>query len=350
MNEPIPLVFRTVKLTEHQVNQYTTEFFNCYQIKKSPLLFKADLRRLLKNRLVETVEFDEIQPFIRTINSLDFPTTIKVGQKFAVLEFSFSVVWREVTVLGFTIPKIIEKIVLTRNGEINYIQITDSDTNPRLSPINVVYGSIIQAAYFKKQSDAEQALSLLALTLPDNWTMDTSYIFGSNDNISESNFKSFQNIISDNKRLLNTFDSFEKTMLIETLDQKYHLLPNGSLRYCWDDVFIYDNVEFYDSTVTLSGLSFPAIVKRATQLSKIVRLIELAPGYRNLNIIENGMERSATVGDFYEFATKKDVIVSSPYSKTVKQNWIIMGYEWKCNKELTNVDYSSRIVNVSLTE
>lgn len=346
----IPLIFSSIQLSENQTNRYTSEFFDCHQIKKSPLLFKGDLRKLLRNRLVETIEFNEIQPFIRTINSLDFPKTIKTGQQFAVLEFSFSVTWREIEVLGFTVPKLITKIVLTKTGEINYIQFTDGDTYPRLSPVNFVHGSIVQAAYFKKQSDAEQALSLLSLTLPDNWTMDISHLFRSNDSISESSSKSFQNIISDNKRLLNTFVSFEKTMLIETVDQKYHLLPDGSLQYYWDYEVIYDNVEFYDPTVTLSGLPFPTIVTRAMQLSKKVKLIESAPGCRVLNIIENGKERGSTVGDFYEFATNKDILVSSPYSKIVKQNWIMLGYDRKGNKELTKVDYSSRIVNFSVMD
>jgi hypothetical protein len=172
----IIIKFNTISLAETQLQNYAIKYFECYNIEQSHSKFISNVKRLASTKLTESEEYSEIQPFIDAIHRVDVSKKIKVGDMFAVLNFEINFAWKEIIGTGFITPKEVANIKLRGNGSINYIQFTDGDRYPRLNPATFNGKPIMQSAYFVNENDAEKALTMLSIAVPNEWTLDLDSI------------------------------------------------------------------------------------------------------------------------------------------------------------------------------
>lgn len=176
VNEAIQLKFHTTELLPDQYWNYVIAHFEQNNINRSHPSYITNLRTIKESRykLTESQEFEDIQPFIRAINRIDSKKTIKVGDKFAVLNFEIIYYHKEIIVYGFTKPTTVAAVKLHADGTINKIRFEDGSVYPRQNKVTLNKRSIEQAAYFETEKEAEHALTMLRLSLPDEWDFDSS--------------------------------------------------------------------------------------------------------------------------------------------------------------------------------
>lgn len=170
----MPLKFETLNLKNSQIEEYTKKYFECHNIDQPHGKFISNIKRLSK--INESTEATDIAPFINMLQRIDSKKSIKIGDKFAVLEFEIIFTYKEINGRGFITPKEVAEIKLHQNGKINYIKFTDGDRYPRLTPARYEGKPITYAAYFSNKNDARQALTAIILAVPDDWDLDISDI------------------------------------------------------------------------------------------------------------------------------------------------------------------------------
>jgi len=214
-SKDVPLKFHTIELEPKYFRNFVVEWVNANNIEPgftgshvSNLRTIEDERKI---KLSETKEFDEIQPFIEAINRVDSKKTIKVGDTFTVLSFHIMYFHREIEVTGHTTPAKVTKISLHKDGTIAYLAFDNGEQYPRCNKVTIKKGPIEQAAYFDTEQEAEHALSMLRLILPDGWELNTSGL----------------NIPTDREGL-NESATFNRMYRI-TDDEKYHSIVNREL-------------------------------------------------------------------------------------------------------------------------
>lgn len=181
VGESIALDFHTIELEQHEIKPYIKQFFESYNINRHHIASVSNIKRFA--RLAETQETKDVAPFINAINSVDTTEQIKVGDNFSVLAFEIISAWKEINASGFTTPK--EVVDIKMHGDkINYILFSDGDRYPRLTPATYQGKPVIQTAYFDNKQSANQALTVLSLKVPDQWTLNTDDV-DTNKNISE---------------------------------------------------------------------------------------------------------------------------------------------------------------------
>ena len=170
----VPLIFKTLNLKNSQIAEYTKKYFECHNIDQPHGKFISNIKRFSK--INESTETKDIAPFINMLQQVDSKKKIKIGDKFAVLEFEIIFAHKEITGRGFITPKEVEEIKLHNDGKINYIKFTDGDRYPRLTHAHYEGKPITYAAYFTNKDHAQQALSAIIMTIPDEWDLDISDI------------------------------------------------------------------------------------------------------------------------------------------------------------------------------
>lgn len=173
-DKDVPLIFKTLDLKNSQIEEYTKKYFECYNIDQPHGKFISNIKRLSK--INESTETKEIASFINMLHQIDSKKKIKIGDKFAVLEFEIIFAYKEINGRGFVTPKEVEEIKLHSDGKINYIKFTDGDRYPRLTPARYEGKPVTYAAYFANKNYAQQALSAITLAVPDEWDLDISDI------------------------------------------------------------------------------------------------------------------------------------------------------------------------------
>ena len=195
--------FNTSEIDEGELYSYYKKKYELYESKKFPHRIISSIKH--KN-ITETDSHGEIGHFINTIEKIDFTNKIKVGDQFAVLDFEINFAWKEITGRGFTKTKRITKISSSR-GKINYVEFDDGDRYPRLNKQifnnNGKLRPLEYAAYFKTTKDAEHALMLLELTVPNNWSIDVTEVERINDISETVNDKLFFSGYEKKKEVLN---------------------------------------------------------------------------------------------------------------------------------------------------
>ena len=189
--ESIDIKFFTIDLTDKEIIEYSQDFFEVYNVDKPYLKFVSNIKRSVKNKVIESTEHNQIKPFIQMINSLDSLKKIKVGDQFAVLAFEIVFAWKEINGFGFTDTNEVAEIKLNSNNTIDYIKFTDGDRYPRLTPATYNNKPIVQTAYFDNKDKAKQALVSLLLKVPSDWDIDISNINGAevNENFADGKVK-----------------------------------------------------------------------------------------------------------------------------------------------------------------
>ena len=173
-DKDVSLIFKTLDLKNSQIEEYTKKYFECYNIDQPHGKFISNIKRLSK--INESTETTEIASFINMLHQIDSKKKIKIGDKFAVLEFEIIFAYKEINGRGFVTPKEVEEIKLHSDGKINYIKFTDGDRYPRLTPAHYEGKPVTYAAYFANKNYAQQALSAIILAVPDEWDLDISDI------------------------------------------------------------------------------------------------------------------------------------------------------------------------------
>lgn len=128
-------------------------------------LYSGIRRRVVK----ESSEQTEITPFINRLQSIDYKGEIKVGDMFSVLNTDINFSGKEIIIFGFINPKEISKISLNPNGKINYIMFSDGDRYPRQVPATYKGSLVVFSSYFNSAQSASKALTMLSLSVPDQW-------------------------------------------------------------------------------------------------------------------------------------------------------------------------------------
>ena len=171
-DEGVELKFNSNSLNESQIYSYFKKKYSLYESEKFPQRMVSSIKKIN-----ETDNHNEIKQFIHRVETFDYPGRIKVGDSLAVLDFEINFAWKEIEGRGFTQAKRITKISADGAG-INYIEFEDGDRYPRLA--KATFGDKQQpmefAAYFKKSNDAEHAITVLGLIVPDTWEYNTSEI------------------------------------------------------------------------------------------------------------------------------------------------------------------------------
>ena len=170
------LVFNSVELSENQIKNYAKKYFEAYTIDRPFGKFVSNIKKFGSTKLNESKEMASIEPFIHGIHQVDSKRTVKAGDTFSVLSFDILFAWQEIEVSGFTTPKQVANVKMHSNGTINYVEFTDGDRFPRLTPATYSGKPVVQTAYFDDKNSAEQALTMLLLKVPNTWTVDTSGI------------------------------------------------------------------------------------------------------------------------------------------------------------------------------
>lgn len=158
-----PLKFNTNAIAGDKIYEYYKLKYKNYQSESFPQRMVSSLKQLN-----ETEEHNNIKPFIDRLLSLEIPKSVKVGDSLAVLDFEINFAWKEITARGFTQSKIITKITHS-GGKINYVEFEDGDRYPRQTPAVYSGRPAEYAIYFKKPNQAEQALTIMTLAVPDGW-------------------------------------------------------------------------------------------------------------------------------------------------------------------------------------
>ena len=171
-DEGVELKFNSNSLNESQIYSYFKKKYSLYESEKFPQRMVSSIKKIN-----ETDNHNEIKQFIHRVETFDYPGRIKVGDSLAVLDFEINFAWKEIEGRGFTQTKRITKISADSAG-INYIEFEDGDRYPRLA--KATFGDKQRpmefAAYFKKSNDAEHAITVLGLIVPDTWEYNTSEI------------------------------------------------------------------------------------------------------------------------------------------------------------------------------
>ena len=171
-DEGVELKFNSNSLNESQIYSYFKKKYSLYESEKFPQRMVSSIKKIN-----ETDNHNEIKQFIHRVETFDYPGRIKVGDSLAVLDFEINFAWKEIEGRGFTQAKRITKISADGAG-INYIEFEDGDRYPRLA--KATFGDKQRpmefAAYFKKSNDAEHAITVLGLIVPDTWEYSTSEI------------------------------------------------------------------------------------------------------------------------------------------------------------------------------
>jgi len=171
-DEGVELKFNSNSLNESQIYSYFKKKYSLYESEKFPQRMVSSIKKIN-----ETDNHNEIKQFIHRVETFDYPGRIKVGDSLAVLDFEINFAWKEIEGRGFTQAKRITKISADSAG-INYIEFEDGDRYPRLA--KATFGDKQRpmefAAYFKKSNDAEHAITVLGLIVPDTWEYNTSEI------------------------------------------------------------------------------------------------------------------------------------------------------------------------------
>lgn len=175
-NKSIPIQFHTSELKPEQYRNYVIPHFEANNIDRPHPNYRTNLRLMSESKynLAETKEFEEIQPLIQTINRLDSKKTVKVGDKFAVLAFEIIYFHKEIILYGFTKPVTVTKVSVNPDGSIIRIGFDNGDFYPRQPKVTLNKRSIEHAAYFDTEQEANHALTIIKLTIPDEWELDTT--------------------------------------------------------------------------------------------------------------------------------------------------------------------------------
>lgn len=178
MDESVPLKFHTIQLSRENVTGYSIAVFESYGINKHNQTYKSLLYSMLHNRssLVESMEKSNIDHLISTIDRLNSKKEIKIGDMFSVLSFIINPVWEHVEVVGFTTPKEVKEINRHSDGTIDFVRFTDNDRYPRV-PVAAVGKHMAQyPVYFSSEQEANNALLMIKLILPDTWEMESDSV------------------------------------------------------------------------------------------------------------------------------------------------------------------------------
>ncbi|CAB4852717.1 MAG: hypothetical protein F2772_11245 [Actinobacteria bacterium] len=161
------LSFSTRGISEGQIYSYFKKKYSLYESEKFPQRMVSSIKHL-----DETDNHNEISQFIHRVETFNHSGKVKVGDFFAVLDFEVNFAWKEIEGRGFTKAKRISKISST-GDKINYVEFEDGDRYPRLAKATYSAGDkqrpMEYAAYFTKTNNAEQALTMLALIVPESW-------------------------------------------------------------------------------------------------------------------------------------------------------------------------------------
>lgn len=186
VSDGINLKFKTIELAGAEIPKYAVQYFEAHNIDTHHQKFISNIRLLSNNKLDESVENVQIQPFIQTIAKVDSVDNIKIGDKFSVLAFEIRFAWKEIDAFGFIEPKEVTDINLHSDGTINYIKFSDGDRYPRVVSATHNNKPIVHTAYFNNRRAAEKALTFLTLKVPDSWDLDISNIQGSDLTVNKS--------------------------------------------------------------------------------------------------------------------------------------------------------------------
>lgn len=169
------LEFDTVAVPLAEVMSYLLHHGKLYsELNTNENYFPQNLYSSVRRSIKETVEQNEITPFLDKLQTLDYKGNIKVGDLFSVLNFDINFSSREIDAFGFINPKEIAKIVMASNGKINYLMFSDGDRYPRQTPATYSGKPIVYAVYFGSAQDASKALTMLSLSVPSGWDMHIS--------------------------------------------------------------------------------------------------------------------------------------------------------------------------------
>lgn len=173
----INLVFTPQKMSAVQLKEYFITRSRLYKLDEDQYVYYpsrawSNFNGPTKIRLFETKEYQEIESFINTIQTLDYKTKINIGDMFLVLSFEIMFAWREILLSGFIKPKKVVDIKLRPDNSINYILFDDGDRFPRQPPIvNNNNTPVDYSAYFTTANEASQALTMLSLQVPAGWEL-----------------------------------------------------------------------------------------------------------------------------------------------------------------------------------
>jgi hypothetical protein len=174
MGESVIVKFATIEISESQINNYINLLYKAYGKDSISIPQQSNVKNFANKKLLESSEYKQITPFIQLIREVDSKKEISAGDMFSVLAFEIIFSWREVNVFGFTNPKKVKDVKLNPDNTINYITFTDGDRYPRVPIATYKNKPIIETAYFTEKQEAESALSVLTLAVPDEWDIDTS--------------------------------------------------------------------------------------------------------------------------------------------------------------------------------
>lgn len=171
-NPKSKLIFKTVDIKEHQIYSYFKEKYKLYDSEKFPQRMISSTRKLKESHQSSS----DIRHFIDKLNStgLNKNSEISVGDTLSVLDFEINFAWKEIYVRGFTTPRTIVKISKNNDGTINYIKFDNGDRFPQLTPVVYQGKPVDYAVYFNAETEAKKNLSMLALSVPQDWNFDIS--------------------------------------------------------------------------------------------------------------------------------------------------------------------------------
>ena len=223
-DEGVELKFNSNSLNESQIYSYFKKKYSLYESEKFPQRMVSSIKKING-----TDNHNEIKQFIHRVETFDYPGRIKVGDSLAVLDFEINFAWKEIEGRGFTQTKRITKISADSAG-INYIEFEDGDRYPRLA--KATFGDKQRpmefAAYFKKSNDAEHAITVLGLIVPDTWEYNTGEI--QRGNTSEVDEQFTTNLTTEGN-LTEVFDSDSYPLEWEEVDDDqraaYFTTDNG---------------------------------------------------------------------------------------------------------------------------
>lgn len=168
------LNFKKVTISESEIYLYFKKKYELYESDKFPQRMVSGIKRL-KTHVRENKEAAQIAPFIQKLQTagLGPDADIKVGDELAVLDFEINFPYQSVIVRGSTTPLTITNISLNADGTINYVKFSNGDRYPRLTPAVYSEKPVDYAVYAADKSSAEKILTMLTLSVPQDWEFST---------------------------------------------------------------------------------------------------------------------------------------------------------------------------------
>ena len=212
----IPLKFaNSSRLSDKEIKAYYESKYKGSDVVLFPRRLAVDFSRHDKDdRLNESSEFREIEPWLSTFKKTQTINQIKSGDKVSVIDLDISFGWSEINFTGFLFAKEIVMIDKLSNGSIRRVVFDDGSTYPKNDNIRPNYKNRpLDLSFFYNNNDAEKAFTYMMMSLPDSWNIHNDFEEEFNEALNEDSVSDLQarldQIYTPGEKLYNNPDARE---------------------------------------------------------------------------------------------------------------------------------------------